>query len=135
MASKDTFLAALRKDQMCMVESSLAVAKQSSSGKKLSPHMASQCAGHTERMFILGWNTSVRGTCSASRTSPKMGSERFEVRRKEGAARSAGQPARTVCSPARAGSVSGSVVGSSGPAGAPTGSVETAGGFWTTRVL
>jgi len=68
----------------------------------------------------------------------RRGSRRgFVVRRKERAARSAGQPAfsiaRTVRSPARAGSVSGSVVGSNGP-GARTGSVEPAGGFWTTRV-
>jgi hypothetical protein len=33
MASKDKFLPALRKDQTCTVESSLAVAKQSSLGK------------------------------------------------------------------------------------------------------
>ena len=37
------------------------------------------------------------------------------------------------CRPARAGSVSGKVVGSRGP-GARTGSVEPADGFWTTRV-
>jgi hypothetical protein len=76
--------------------------------------------------------------CSAPRTSPKIESERFVVRRKERAARSAGQPAFsiacTVRSPARAGSVSGSVIGSSGP-GARVGSLEPAGGFWTARVL
>ena len=58
-----------------------------------------------------------------------MESERFVVRRKERAAISAGHPAfsiaRTVHSPARAGSVSGSVVGSRG-SGARTGSVEPA---------
>ena len=42
--------------------------------------------------------------------------------------------ARTVRSPARAGSVSGSVVGSSGP-GARTDLVEPVGGFWSARVL
>jgi hypothetical protein len=58
---------------------------------------------------------------------PKMETERLVVRRKEWAARSTGQPAFsiacTVCSPARAGSVSGSAVGPSGP-GARTGSVS-----------
>jgi hypothetical protein len=76
--------------------------------------------------------------CSASRTSLKMGSERFKVRRKERAARCAGQSAfsiaRTGRSPARAGLVSASVVGSSGP-GARSGSVKTTGGFWTAMVL
>jgi hypothetical protein len=51
--------------------------------------------------------------CSAPRTSPKMESERL-VRRKERTARSTGQPAfsiaRTVCSPAWAGSVLGSIM-------------------------
>ena len=52
--------------------------------------------------------------------------------------KSAGQPAfniaRTVRSPARAGSVSGRVVGSRGPS-VRTGSVEPAGGFCTARAL
>jgi hypothetical protein len=71
----------------------------------------------------VGW--AVRGTLRPGRasarlhrSSPKMESERLVVRRKW-AARSAGQTAfsiaRTVCGPARAGSVSGSAVGPSGP--------------------
>ena len=63
--------------------------------------------------------------CSVPRTSLKVESERL-VRRKERTA-SAGQPVSsivcTVCSPARAGLVLGSVVGLNGP-GACMGSVE-----------
>ena len=57
MASKDTFLAALCKGPNAhgTVESSLAVAKLSPSGEKLSPRTASRCAGHAVRSFMLGW--------------------------------------------------------------------------------
>jgi len=76
--------------------------------------------------------------CSAPRTSPNRGSERFVVRRKERAASSAGQLAltiaHTVCRPMQAGSDSGSVDGSSGP-GARMGSGDPMWGFWTARLL
>jgi hypothetical protein len=74
---------------------------------------------------------------SRGRASPEMESEKFVVKRKERAARSAAQPtfsiAHTVRSRAQAGSDSGSgVVGSSVP-GARTGSVKLAGRFGPRR--
>jgi len=76
----------------------------------------------------VGWAERV----SVYRTSPKIESERFAVRRKERTARSAAQPAfsiaRTVRSMAQAGLVFGSVVRSSVP-GACTSLVELVAGL------
>jgi hypothetical protein len=71
--------------------------------------------------------------CGVPRASPKMESERFLVMRKERPQEARASPRSASCAQfvARPGSVSGSVVGSSGPGGC----TSSAGGFWTARVL
>jgi hypothetical protein len=55
MASRDTFLAALRKGPNAHGRVVTCGGEAVIVGQKLCPHSASRCAGHAVRLFMLGW--------------------------------------------------------------------------------